>query len=304
VAAGDETSAGEGPNDGIGHSDRSLRVRARQFLAFTLASVYVAAVLVWPPNSWSPWLREWLGYPKRGLHLLIERFFAGAGISAPSNFARNGAYFLLVQLIIPWAVMLLLGRGRPRELGLRRPNRLALRIIPVAYLIALPFLIWMVRSPGFAPYYRPAVQQSATGFLSMYLIAIVGEHFLFHGVLLTVFHPLFCWPTALSPAQPRAKGARGALQWLGAAQASKGGTRWNRWEQWLGLRDGCLTAMLASAALFALIHLSKDPRETLLSIPGGIAEAYLAYRTDSLLTPLLLHLATAGTATFAMILLR
>jgi membrane protease YdiL (CAAX protease family) len=65
---------------------------------------------------------------------------------------------------------------------------------------------------------------------------------------------------------------------------------------WLGLPTGCPIAIFASAALFGLIHGTKDFRELLLSIPGGIALAYLAYRTNSWLTPFVLHALTAGTA--------
>ncbi len=64
----------------------------------------------------------------------------------------------------------------------------------------------------------------------------------------------------------------------------------------INLPDGCLLAVLASAMLFGLVHLGKDPRELMLSLPGGIALGYLAYRTNTWLIPLALHLATAGTA--------
>jgi hypothetical protein len=137
----------------------------------------------------------------------------------------------------------------------------------------------------------------------MYLAGMIGEHFLFHGVMLSAFHPSLRWPNAIPPISARAKGWRGLLQWLGIAHPAEGHTPWSRVEHWLGLRDGCLTPILVSAALFALIHVGKDPREAVLSVPGGMAMAFLAYRTDSLLTPLILHLATAGSACTAMVLL-
>jgi membrane protease YdiL (CAAX protease family) len=65
---------------------------------------------------------------------------------------------------------------------------------------------------------------------------------------------------------------------------------------WIGLQSGCVPAVLASAALFALVHVGKDWRELLLSVPGGIVLAYMAYRTNTWLVPFVLHLATAGTA--------
>ena len=63
--------------------------------------------------------------------------------------------------MVPWVVMALLGRGRPKDLGWRRPNRLLLRIVGCSFLISLPFLFWMVRSPGFIPYYRPYLEAGA-----------------------------------------------------------------------------------------------------------------------------------------------
>ena len=54
--------------------------------------------------------------------------------------------------------------------------------------------------------------------------------------------------------------------------------------------------MVTSATLFGVVHIGKDPREMLLSVPGGLALAYVAYRSNSWLIPYILHLATAGTA--------
>jgi membrane protease YdiL (CAAX protease family) len=69
-----------------------------------------------------------------------------------------------------------------------------------------------------------------------------------------------------------------------------------RFNRWIGLPSGCVPAILTSAMLFSLVHVGKDPRELMLSLPGGLALAYISYRTDSWLTVLVLHLATAGTA--------
>ena len=44
-----------------------------------------------------------------------------------------------------------------------------------------------------------------------------------------------------------------------------------------------------------MVHLGKDWREAVLSLPGGIAVAYVAYRGDSWGIPFLLHALTAGT---------
>ena len=47
-----------------------------------------------------------------------------------------------------------------------------------------------------------------------------------------------------------------------------------------------------------MAHLTKDPRELMLSLPGGIALAFLAYRSNSALVPFLTHAGTAGLAYF------
>ncbi len=72
---------------------------------------------------------------------------------------------------------------------------------------------------------------------------------------------------------------------------------------WIGLPRSCVFAVLGSACLFALVHVGKNPHELILSVPGGVILAYLAYRTNSFLTPFVLHIATAGTALGMMILL-
>jgi membrane protease YdiL (CAAX protease family) len=74
----------------------------------------------------------------------------------------------------------------------------------------------------------------------------------------------------------------------------------HRLTRWIGLPADCVPAILTSTTLFGLVHVGKDPRELLLSLPGGVALAYIAYRTNSWLTVFVLHLATAGTA-FLMI---
>ena len=61
---------------------------------------------------------------------------------------------------------------------------------------------------------------------------------------------------------------------------------------------------MISALLFAAVHLGKDPRELILSLPGGIALGYISYRTNTWLIPFLLHASTAGMACALMLLMR
>jgi membrane protease YdiL (CAAX protease family) len=71
--------------------------------------------------------------------------------------------------------------------------------------------------------------------------------------------------------------------------------RSSRIARWLGLPEGCLWAMTLQALLFGLVHFGKAPAELLMSFPGGLALAYVAYRCNSFLVPMLLHAATALT---------
>jgi membrane protease YdiL (CAAX protease family) len=57
-----------------------------------------------------------------------------------------------------------------------------------------------------------------------------------------------------------------------------------------------MLALVVSAILFAAVHLSKDPREFLVSIPNGALLAYAAYRTDTWLVPCVLHGVAAVTS--------
>jgi membrane protease YdiL (CAAX protease family) len=93
------------------------------------------------------------------------------------------------------------------------------------------------------------------------------------------------------------------LRWVGLAQPSDADGAFQRLIQWIGLPANCVLAVICSGLLFGAIHLGKDPRELLLSVPGGIALAYVAFRTNSWLVPFALHLMTAGTA-FLILLMR
>jgi len=212
-------------------------------------------------------------------------------------------YLLIVAGVIPWLLALLLGRGRPQDIGLRRANLLGWRLALVGYVLSLPFLWWMARSPDFAlSYLRQFERAGGLAFCLYYTVNMLTEHFFLHGVLLAAFRPGRRWPAPAPLPSEAPADSRPILRWLGLAQPAHGAARLQRITRWVGLPDGCITAILASAMLFGLMHLPKDTRELLLSVPGGIALAFLAYRTNTWLTPFGLHLATAGTA-FALVLL-
>jgi hypothetical protein len=237
------------------------------------------------------------------IHTFIDVVFELAGAASPRGELRSGIYLLIVAGAVPWLIALLFGRGRPRDIGLRRANLLGWRLALVGYVLSLPFLLWMVRSPDFAPSYLRQLERSGgVAFCLYYTMNMLTEHFLLHGVLLAAFRPGLRWPSPAPLPSEAPTDCRPLLRWLGFAQLTHGATGLQRATRWIGLPDGCVIAVLASAMLFGLVHVPKDTRELLLSVPGGVALAYLAYRTNTWLTPFVLHLATAGTA-LALVLL-
>ncbi|MGB2988291.1 MAG: CPBP family intramembrane glutamic endopeptidase [Phycisphaerae bacterium] len=288
--------------------------------AIVLSTVYCAAFFIGPRPFWPAILREAMSYPSRWVYRLIDTAFRLSGTESAHIEVLRGVYLVLMAGVVPWLVMALTGRGRPFDLGFRRPNRFGWRIAVVGYLIAAPFLVWMVRGAGFAgPYLEQLERAGATVFILYYLANMLTEHFFLHGLVLAACRANRRWPPPLpvecgiglpecgtglpecgraagfSP-RGRARDFRSTLRWLGLAQPTgdTGGLR--RITRWLGLAGGCVPAIVTSTMLFGLVHIGKDPRELVLSVPGGVALAYVAYRTNTWLIPFLLHVATAGTA--------
>ncbi|GMU37930.1 MAG: CPBP family intramembrane metalloprotease [Phycisphaerae bacterium] len=293
-------------------------------MAFAAALIlYTGLFLVVPPREALPdgWADGWLAVRKAlfdrigdGIERATVRWTGSAPSPAVKRHAANAVYFTLILTVAPAGVMALLRRGRPSDYGTRRPNRQGWRLLIVGYAVALPFLIWMVASPSFVPYYIRDLRASPATFLSSYAVMMFGEHLYLHGVVLALSCPGGRWPEPrlACPTQsallegapdrmPDGRRAIAILRWLGFAQARDGGRGWRGVTRWLGLPDGATAALLMSTFLFGLVHWGKDPREFLLSVPGGLASAYLALRGGSWLVPFLLHLATAGTACLLML---
>jgi len=285
-----------------GPQDRRWAGVVRLTLVSGLAVLYVLAFHVRPVERWLGETGRWLREPSVGLAHALRTVVDNLGPAGQqAALVRDGLYFLVTGLVVPYLIMALSGRWRPADLGLRIPNRFGWRWLLVGYVLAFPFQIWMVRSPTFYAYYRGQLEAGAPWFGSYYLVNMVAEHFLYQGVLLAVLRRERRWPARTTP-EPGADGRRHPwLQWLGWAQSVGQARGWARWRSWLGLPEGCLWAVLVSGLLFAAIHAGKNERELLLSLPGGLALAYLAYRTDSWLVPFALHLSTAGTAAVLMV---
>ncbi len=272
-------------------------------VTLAVSGTYCLLLLGAPPASWKAYLPEAAYSTRVHLHELLRTAYDVVGVHSWGGWElRAGTYLMLVGAAVPWLVLTLFRRGRPYDLGLRRPNRLGLRLIAVGYLVALPLLVWLAMKPALHHFYLPHLHRvGAMAFALYFLCNMLSEHFIIHGLLLAVYRRGFRWP----PPPELVVGEDGrrlvrVLQWLGLSQPTgdaRGGAGIARW---VGLPSGCVPGIAGSTMIFGLLHVGKDPRELLLSIPGGLALAFLAYRTNSWLTPFLLHLATAGTACLLM----
>ncbi len=291
-----QRSVGRGVSRAINQPGVPLSGSWRVWLARVVVSIYVVWFIVLPPAWLDPGLRSvWRG-PQLWLHGLLGRLVRAVGLDASSQFLRVGVYYVLVSFVVPVVGCVLFRRTRLADTGWRKPNRLLLRVVAGSLLISIPFLFWMVRSPGFAPYYQTYLDSGAATVLSYYVVVLFCEHFFFEGVMLAVFRPGGRWPEPPKLVRDAPRGLRRLAQWFGVAHPTGAARGCQRVTRWLGVPDGCLGAMLWSGVLFGLIHWGKAGREFFLAFPGGVFLAALAYRCNSWHAPYLLH---AGTVTAA-----
>lgn len=266
---------------------------------------YCLAFLVKPTTTWPGPIQTAMRTLSGHMLNVVDRVLSGFGTDPVPFTLRIGLYLVMTSCLIPWLIMALLRRGRPRGLGCRRPNRYGWRLLIIAYLISIPFLVWMKGGSRFAePYLHQLDLFGGVPFCFYYAINMLTEHFFLHGVVLAAFRKGGRWPAPVKGNPTTGSGCRRALQWAGLAQPTGGAHGLVGLTRSIGLPDGCLTAILGSAALFGLVHVGKEWRELVLSVPGGMALAYLAYRTNTWLMPFVLHLITAGTALAMIILAR
>jgi hypothetical protein len=269
-------------------------------LTIAVVVLFVTLMLVRLSSLLPPAVANIARWPARLIRTAVGAVFTAVGAGNAATELKFAAYLLVTAGALPWLAAWALGRGRPGDIGTRWPNRYAPRIIAIAYLVSLPFVYWMTQSESMAGRYLEHWRRCGPViFLVSYLVNMVTEHFLLHGVVLGLCRREMRWPAAppvRSHTAPGGDPLSRLLRWIGMAQPTED-SRWtSRARQWLGLPEGCVAAMITSAVLFGLVHLGKDTRELMLSFPGGLAQAYVAYRTNSWLTPFVLHLATATTA--------
>ncbi len=247
-----------------------------------------------------PRMPDWMGWINRTSRTLVLPKIVQA-IEAMTGWEPTGRWtWAVVSLVLgaalPWLIMALIGRGRPRDIGLRWPNRVGYRLVIVGYLASLPFLVWMAWSPKVQAFYqRELAIEPWTRLYGPHVIVLFAEHLMFHGILLAALRPGRRWPVVPTPVPAEGPALRRVLRWLGLAQPT-GDARGLVWlTRWIGLPDACVWAMVLQTALFGLVHAGKPPAELAMSFPGGLAMAYVAYRCNGWLVPLVLHTATAVT---------
>ena len=280
------------------------RERYRTVLASIIAGIYCLVLLAPASLIWPEPLARIMATVKSSVYGLTGKLLIALGWQRPGIELQQGAYLMLVGLAVPLVAALLLLRATPASLGFRSPNRTGWRLLVAGFVLTFPFLIFMAYGAGMRSYYLPAMKRAGTmPFLAYYAINMLTEHCLFHGVLLGAFRPTGRWPNSPppAPATPASGCCAGLRSWLGIGLV-RVDPEPHAVAAWLGLAPACGYAIVASGMLFALVHVGKDWREAALSLPGGIAIAYVAFRGNSLLIPLLLHALTAGT-TLALMLL-
>jgi len=269
--------------------------------AAVVATVYVFSFFVMSVNWLGPQVAGVVAHLRGFVYRAIDGTVGAIGLEL-SYLGQNGVYLLVMGAVVPWAVMVVLGRGRARELGFRMPNGIGWRVVLVGYVVALPFQFWMAGDALLAAGYLSQFREAgATTFAGYYLVNMASEHFLLQGVLLAAFRSGLRWPEPAGVAEMSGGRIRRVFRWLGLAQPTDGAIGLRKVTRWIGLQGGCVFAIVMSGLLFGAVHLGKAPREAVLSVPGGFAIAYVAYRTNSWLTPFALHVVTAGTAFLLML---
>lgn len=273
-------------------------------LAMALTSFYVVGVIVVPHAGPFPDLLRYWRLSQHYVYKAIGSTYAWAGVENLSRLVHQGTFLFVTALVVPWAIMALVQRGKPHDIGWRKPNPLLLRLVGCSFLVALPFLFWMVNHPNFYEYYQKQYSDKSMFSVAFYYVWVLFcEHFFFEGIMLGAFRLSGRWPAPAGICDQASTGFRRLLRWIGMAQPTAGAKGIQGVTRWLGLPDGCVGAILLSGLLFGLVHAGKNQRELLLAFPGGTFLAYLAYRCNSWHAPYLLHASTVLAAGGMMFLL-
>jgi hypothetical protein len=194
--------------------------------------------------------------------------------------------WLLTQFLVALVPVLLCMafRRRPRDIGLGRFNVLGWWLIALSVLLSIPFgLLIIYTYPGASP--LPNSFREAALTLGR-ITAIVPEHILVCGLFVALMLPGRRLPAKVPVASVQGPWGKRALRWLGLAQPVEGG----RVLPWFGLTGASFVAVVTSGILFWLAHLGKaNIVEVSLSLPGGVAVAYVTLRCGSVWPAIIAH---------------
>ncbi len=267
-----------------------LEVGGRFVLAYVLLTTF------WASSPMAETALSILGGPRTGAWLSASALLGWVGLDplvgalwalarwalGPGDYWRDYVFVSVVgAMLVPLVLARAIGPDTLDALGLRRPGRPALGLALTALLVSLPLSAAIALHPEF----RLGVAE-ALGRSPWFLVAVpvggAAEHFFFHGVLLAWLHPSGAFPPAHELVRP--------FVWPGKLQ--EGGVRAGVAASLasLAVPRSCLAPCLLSVPLFWAIHVGKPDAELWLSLPAGGIFAWLAYRTNGFVVPLLVHL--------------
>jgi hypothetical protein len=193
------------------------------------------------------------------------------GLTSTWRWAIKGYVFVGVASFLS----LLFARSL-RRFGLGAGTIHGWRMIAVAYVLALPFLVALGLSDGIHAYYRALFIEGGSTRLFLHGAVILVEHLFIFGLILG-----------------------GAIPEKGLDIPVNEKPRPAFWG-WVGLTRpifprGALGPLLAATAVFGAVHLGKDLGEAISSLPGGFGLAFLTLRARSIWPGIVLHVFTGAT---------
>lgn len=192
------------------------------------------------------------------------------------------AVWVILGMMVP-AFLLYLSGLKLTDVGMGMPNTLGWRMIILGIVLSIPFGIWLLNSKNYDTGQNPLSLEYL-----MTLLSMIPEHFLATGVCTALMLPGRRLPSDVSLDPVEGNFMEKVLRWLGLAQSSANAGS-NRILDWFGLTWVSLFAIVASGALFRMIHIGKDNLELMLSFPGGIAIAYMTIRCHSIWPSVVSH---------------
>jgi membrane protease YdiL (CAAX protease family) len=190
--------------------------------------------------------------------------------------------WVVLGMVVPASLLYLSGL-KLTDVGMGMPNTLGMRMIILGIAISIPFGIVLLNSKNYDTGQSPLNPEYI-----MTLLSMIPEHFLVTGVCTALMLPGRRLPSDVSFEPVEGNFIEKGLRWFGLAQRSAN-TGSNRILDWFGLTWVSLFAIVASGAVFRMIHLGKNDLELMLSLPGGIAIAYMTIRSHSIWPSVISH---------------